>query len=244
MRIKEIIDKFRIYGVRRFFSYFLIEIRNKVFMQLIKGSYSQHGEDLVIDKLLDYKKNGFYVDVGAHDPHRFSNTKRFYKRNWNGINIEPDKKNYNKFVYDRKRDINLNIGIGETNSMINFYKFTPDTLSTFSEEGAENYKRQGYKFEGIEEIQTKRLEELLAEFCISKKIDFMSIDTEGFDMQVLKSNNWERFKPQLICIESHRHGTMVENNEKEINEYDRYLIAHGYRLIYNNGLNSIYKNVV
>ncbi|MHB9129364.1 MAG: FkbM family methyltransferase, partial [Candidatus Humimicrobiaceae bacterium] len=160
-------------------------------MEFLRKSYAQKGEDLVLDNFSGNKRRGFYVDVGANDPHRFSNTKRFYLRGWTGINIEPDVDNWQKLSSQRKRDINLNIGIGESESSLEFYKFIPHTLSTFSKEEADNYVGQGYKLEKVVLVEVKKLEDILAEYC-KGDIDFMSIDTEGFDMQVLKSNNWNR----------------------------------------------------
>ncbi len=98
----------------------------------IFGSYSQHREDMLIDSLLKNKKNGFYVDVGANNPIGFNNTKRFYDKGWSGINIEPNIRGYKLFLEQRKRDINLNIGISKKEGNLTFYEMEPDMLSTFS----------------------------------------------------------------------------------------------------------------
>lgn len=237
-----IIEKFKIYGWKIFFSYATTDLKNKIAMQFFRNSYSQRGEDLVIDKLLNYKKKGFYVDVGANDPHRFSNTKRFYKKGWRGINIEPDFNNYQKFVKDRKDDINLNIGVGKVEGKLKFYKFTPDTLSTFSKEEADSYVKQGYKLDDVVEIGVRTLAEIFEVHCKDKKIDFMSIDTEGFDMEVLRGNNWDRFMPTLICIESVAHNIKDKNIDVRKDNHDFFLTSIGYRKVYNNGLNSIYQS--
>ncbi|MBU4348434.1 FkbM family methyltransferase [Patescibacteria group bacterium] len=237
--MKNIKEKFKIYGYKKFFQYFISEIRNKFVMQLIRKSYSQKGEDLVIDKLLNNKKNGFYVDIGAYDPDRFSNTKRFYKRGWMGINIEPEKNKYRKFVNERKRDINLNIGIGLENSKMTFYEFIPDTLSTFSKQEADKYISQGCILREISTVEIKRLSDILSKYCENKKIDFFSIDTEGFDMQVLQSNDWSKFRPEVVCIESISHDINEINNKKE-DGHEKYLIKLGYKKYYNNELNSVY----
>lgn len=208
-------------------------------MEFLRKSYGQKGEDLALDKFSGNKRKGFYVDVGANDPHRFSNTKRFYLRGWTGINIEPDVDNWQKLSSQRKRDINLNFGIGESTSSLKLYKFIPHTLSTFSKEEADNYVGQGYKLEKIVLVEVKKLEDILAEYC-KGDIDFMGIDTEGFDMQVLKSNNWNRFRPKLICIKSVSHTMRGLYNKKKDN-HDNFLTNIGYRKVYDNGLNSIYK---
>jgi len=237
--VKLIIEKFKMYGFKKCLAYSLIELKNKIISNFLKNSYSQKGEDLIIDKLLEYKKNGFYVDVGAYDPHRFSNTKRFYKKGWHGINIEPNPDNYQKFVKYRKRDVNLNVGIGNVNATLNLYKFIPNTLSTFSKEEADRYIKQGYKLKNIIGVSVKKLVNVLNEYPKDKEIDFITIDTEGFDIEVLKSNDWLKFKPKLICIESVKHTIDGKNNKKKDN-HELFLKNVGYEKAYNNGLNSLY----
>lgn len=237
--IKDLYQKLKIYGWKRFISYSLSEIKYK-FQQFIKDSYSQKGEDLIIDKILGFKNEGFYVDVGAYDPDRFNNTKRFYKREWRGINIEPAIRNYKKFVKDRKKDINLNIGIGTKEGKMDFYNFIPDTLSTFSKAEVENYVKQGYKLTEVKKVKLATLKNILLRYCQNREIDFISIDTEGFDLEVLQSNDWSRFRPKLVCIESIRH-SMDNHSIKKINVHD-FLINIGYKKVYDNGLNSIYQD--
>lgn len=239
--MNELVEKFRIYSFKKFFSYAAAEFKNRIIMQIFRGSYSQRGEDLIIDKLLGYKKNGFYIDVGANDPHRFSNTKRFYKKGWRGINIEPDFNNYQKFTKERKDDLNLNIGIGQIEAKLKFYRFIPDTLSTFSQKEADSYIKQGYRLKDVVEVQVKKLGDVLSQYCPNKEIDFISIDTEGFDREVLRSNDWRKFSPALICIESVAHNIKGGSKRKKRDNYKSFLTNIGYERVYDNGLNSIYQ---
>lgn len=238
--MKHLIDKLKIYGIKRFLYYIFIDLKRKLWMEYIKGSYSQCGEDLVIDRLLGYKKKGFYVDVGAYDPDRFSNTKRFYLKGWKGINIEPNTINYKNFFRERSRDINLNIGIGNHNTKLNFYRFIPDTLSTFSQKETEKYKKQGYKLVGITKVLIKKLKTILEQHRPHNKIDFFSIDTEGYEIEVLKSNDWTKYKPVLVCIESIEH-TIKSGKIHPIKNIDTFLVNKGYKKVFDNNQNSIYK---
>jgi hypothetical protein len=88
----------------------------------LRISYSQDGEDRVLQSFFETrnKYKGFYVDIGAHHPYRFSNTAIFYAKGWSGINIEPTPTLIQAFYKYRKRDINLNIGIAEQNGKITF----------------------------------------------------------------------------------------------------------------------------
>ena len=238
--IEDIYEKFKIYGFKKSLEYVFIELTRKIFFETIKKSYSQKQEDIFIDNYFCNKKSGFYVDIGANNPHRFNNTKKFYNKGWHGINIEPDFVNYNKFIKDRKKDINLNIGIGVNHKQLKFYKFMPDTLSTFSKEESCRCISLGHILKSEINVEVKPLSQVLSKYCKKNKIDFFSIDTEGFDMQVLESNNWNLFKPKLICIESLKYDSMFINNKK-LSNHERFLKKVGYHKIYDNGLNSIFE---
>lgn len=213
--IKTVFERYRTYGFITFLRYFIAEFLRVLYWGMIRNSYSQKREDLIIDKLLDYKKNGFYVDVGACDPHRFSNTKRFYKKGWSGINIEPNKISYSKFKCHRPRDTNLNMGIASKAGNLTFYEIDPVAISTFSEAKAKEYQNKGFKIVSTENVEVKRLESVLDDYAKNKEVDFISIDTGGFNifnMEVLKSNNWEKYRPTLVCIEL---GTDKRQQSKE-----------------------------
>ena len=83
------------------------------FFGLKRFSYSSLNEDNIIDWLTGYKAKGTYIDIGAYDPNLGNNTRLFYERGWRGINIEPTKENYKKFLQQRPKDINLDWAIGE-----------------------------------------------------------------------------------------------------------------------------------
>src|SRR5829696_7661265 len=78
-----------------------------------RKSYSQEGEDLILERIFLEQKKGFYVDVGAHHPKRFSNTFLFYKLGWFGINIDAMPGSMSAFESARPRDINLEVAIAE-----------------------------------------------------------------------------------------------------------------------------------
>jgi len=237
--MNSVYEKIKIYGPVKSFGYILNELYRRIWMGFYRRSYSQKGEDLVIDKILGRRNKGFYIDIGANDPSRFSNTKRFYDKGWKGINIEPDYDNFSRIKAARERDVNLNIGIANNDGKLEFYRFVPDTLSTFCKEEADEYVEQGYNLVEKIEVSVRKLSDVLKEHCHGREIDFMSIDTEGFDMQVLRSNDWNKFVPKLICIESVAHTMSGKDNEKDDN-HEPFLIKLGYKKVYDNGLNSIY----
>src|SRR5689334_1853966 len=94
-------------------------------------SYAQEGEDLVLRRFVEERRTGFYVDVGAHHPTRFSNTYFFYEQGWRGINIEPAPEAAAAFIRLRPRDINLQVGVAEATGFRTYYIFNETALNTF-----------------------------------------------------------------------------------------------------------------
>jgi len=184
------------------------------------NSYSQEGEDLIIDKLLGYKKNGFYIDIGAHHPMKYSNTFIFYKRGWNGINIDAMPKSMNEFNKIRKRDINIEVAISDNEDKNFFYIFNEPAFNTLNKKEAflKDNKNVDKIIETIE-VKTEKLETILNQCLVNQEIDFMSVDTEGNDLNVLKSNNWEKYRPQLIMVEDLKFKNIEEYNQSEIYNY-------------------------
>ena len=169
-------------------------------------SYSQDGEDMILKSIYEGKKGykGFFVDIGAHHPVRYSNTLFFYKRGWKGINVEPTPSAIKPFNVFRRRDINLNIGVGEFQDSLTFYCFNEPALNSFSKEVSERIVRETPKYKIIKEVKIDvlPLSEVFDRYLPQgTKIDFLTIDVEGLDFEVLKSNNWDKYKPDVILVE-------------------------------------------
>lgn len=203
------------------------------YAEKVFGTFSQYGEDMLIDRLLGYKDSGTYVDIGANDPSKFNNTVRFYNRGWSGINIEPNPMLLERFRSARPRDINLNIGVGSTRSRLPFFSIDPDTLSTFDRSAAEDMVKQGFRLSATVDVEVVPLCEVLDEYLVGRPVDFMSIDVEGFEMTVLESNDWDRHRGSIIIIEVNR----------AADEIQRFMIDHGYVDVFTNGTNTIYVDV-
>jgi FkbM family methyltransferase len=169
-----------------------------------KTSYSQTGEDLIMNFIFEQlhisKPN--YLDIGAHHPLYLSNTYFFYQRGCRGVNVEPDPYLIKEFKAIRKEDINLNVGGGINNDeeKAQFYVMTTRTLNTFSQEEA--LKIESYGSNKIEEIIQVPLIKVnsLIENNFSNKPNFISIDVEGLDFEILKSFDFEKYSPEVFCI--------------------------------------------
>jgi FkbM family methyltransferase len=167
-------------------------------------SYSQEGEDLILRRLFEEQSCGFYVDVGAHHPQRFSNTFLFYKRGWRGINIDPEVDAIAEFQRSRPRDINLVLGISNEVGELRYYRFNESALNTFDGELAHQREQiPAYRLIESVTVPVKRLDDVLSEHLpAGQEIDFLSVDAEGFDLKILRSNDWTCFRPRCVLIEA------------------------------------------
>lgn len=180
--------------------------------------------------LLNYfkKKNGFFVDVGCHDPYRFSNTLALYRKGWNGINIDANPDTVRKFNKYRKRDTNICALISNATNPLKYCYYNDHALN-----GIHNKKRKdflinkGYKILKTETINTTTLNEVL-EKSKYKVIDLLTIDVEGHEMEVLKSINLDLYPVELIIVEENGNENelifFLKNKYSLIERIDRNLV--------------------
>jgi FkbM family methyltransferase len=190
-------------------------------------SYAQEGEDIVLRRIFDAKESGFYVDVGAHHPKRFSNTYIFYRRGWRGINVEPNPASIREFERARPRDINLQVGISELPGSATYYEFDEPALNTFDREVVDQRLRDtSYRLVGSTQVPLLRLDDVLRRHLPpGQEIDFLSVDVEGLDLSTLKSNDWDSFRPACVLAE-----VLGANSVEEVlrGEVARFMLMHRY----------------
>ena len=194
---------------------FLLIIKNLNDFDYCYNSYSQEGEDMLLRTIFGNKK-GFYIDIGAHHPKRFSNTYYFYKNGWNGINIDAMPGSMYIFNKIRPRDVNLEIAISKNIEELDYYAFDEPAFNGFlKNESVEKIKKDGYNVLFSRKIKTKTLTEVLNLYLKNEsKIDFMSIDVEGLDLEVLQSNDWNKYKPDFLLVEIQKYGLENLKNHK------------------------------
>jgi FkbM family methyltransferase len=163
--------------------------------------YSQEGEDRILWRLFEEQERGFYVDVGAHHPIRFSNTFLFYRAGWSGINCDATPGSMAPFARIRPRDINLELAISDAGGALSFYGFDEPALNTFDPKLATEYSAHARLIQR-KTVPTVPLREVLTRYLpAGTPIDFMSVDVEGFDLSVLRSNDWTRYRPTVLLVE-------------------------------------------
>lgn len=166
-------------------------------------TYSQEGEDLLLARFVKDIDNGFFVDVGAHHPVRFSNTYALYLNGWRGINVDATPGSMAAFGQLRPEDVNLECIVSDVSDPIRFHLFAESALNTCDDALASRYIDLGWESRGTIEVKPHTLEYILE--CYLPKgrgIDLMSIDVEGAEMQVLRSNDWRRFRPRVLIVEA------------------------------------------
>lgn len=162
-------------------------------------SFAQEGEDGILARLFENQATGLYVDVGAHHPQRFSNTYRLYLRGWRGINLDPLPGSKVLFDRWRPRDINLQAAIGADGGTIAYHRYEESAFNGLGGGGAKHTS----PLIGIDKIPTRSLASVFDEHLgTGQVIDFLSVDVEGMDEQVLRSNNWARYRPRYVLAEA------------------------------------------
>jgi hypothetical protein len=181
----------------------IINLKRNYINEYSSKSYSQEGEDMILRRIFENRNNGFYVDVGAHHPRRFSNTYYFYNLGWKGINIDAMPSSMIIFNKMRPRDINLEFPISAKQETLTYYAFNDPALNGFSNIlSSSREKLKNYKIIFQQQMMTTTLEVVLDEYLPrGQLIDFLSIDVEGYDYSVLLSNNWNKYSPNVVLVE-------------------------------------------
>jgi len=192
----------------------------------MRGTYSQDGEDILLKKLFP-KRSGVYVDVGANHPFKLSNTYLLYRDGWRGICVEPMPFLYSALAKWRSKDVCLNMGIGRQRGELKFHVMHPHVLSTFREDAAAELiaSGRGLEVECIN-VQVLPLSIVLDKYLNKRSVDLLCVDTEGFDFEVLSSNDWARFRPEIVLVEKGSPGL-----GKTIDPVAKLLESNGYMKI-------------
>ena len=164
-----------------------------------KISYSYNAVDLIIEYLFKNKNDGFYVDIGCQHPISNNNTYLLFNKGWSGINIDLDKKNIELFKISRPLDLNLNYAISnEVGEAKLYYYHNSSPINTLSYK-VSNY--QSAKIKEIKKVKTTTLNNIFSNINLTKKIDYMNIDVEGYEDLVLQGFDIKKYKPNVVSVE-------------------------------------------
>ena len=208
-----------------------------------KTSFSQCGEDLITDYIFKLRGilNPTYLDIGANDPFYISNTALFYMNGCRGINIEANPALIENFKKERPEDVNLNIGIGSQESMLDFYVINDPTLSSFSKVECEKFIATGkYRIRETLKIKVTTIQKILNEFNNGVFPDFLTIDAEGMDFEILRTIDYTNNAPKVICVEAAEYSPIGAGERRT--ELIDFLVSQGYYEYANTNLNAIMVN--
>lgn len=196
-------------------------------------SYAQNREDIILNGFFKESETGFYVDVGANHPVHESVTKLFYKKGWRGINVEPTEWLHRLLVIDRPKDINVQLGVSDKAGKTRFREYlNGDGLSTFSPEMQKEYEANKYYFAQDYKEYEVEIVTLAHIFKMHKvtTIDFMKVDIEGYEYEALSGNDWQKYRPKVLCIEANH----------IIKDWHKLIKDAGYKLAFFDGLNEYF----
>ena len=206
-----------------------------------RSSYAQLGEDLIVSFLLESLgvATPVYLDIGAHHPWKFNNTALFYRRGARGVNIDANPALIKAFDTDRPHDINLALGVAATAGRQTLHVMAEPTLSTFSTEEAQRYERE----HGIRIVERVPIDVLPASEVIAKHLngrvpEFVSVDVEGLEEEVLRSLDLARNRPLALCVETIRFAT--SGIAKHRDDLDALLGEAGYFAFADTHINTVY----
>ncbi len=198
-------------------------------------SYAQNREDVLLNRLFPADYKGFYIDVGANHPNEGSVTAHFYARGWRGINVEPSGI-YDLVAWARSRDINLQVAVSNHCGEATLHEFPEAAgLSTFDVNNAETARNRF----GFQYVPRKVPVLTLAEICrqhVKGPVDFLSVDVEGHEPQVLAGADFRQFRPRVVVVEA----TKPNTTEPTHALWENLLLEADYLFAFFDGLNRFY----
>jgi FkbM family methyltransferase len=200
-------------------------------------SYAQNHEDVLLARLFRGQAEGLYVDVGANHPVYSSVTRYFYGLGWRGVNVEPIASLHALHVAERPGDVSLNVGLSNSPGKLEFWegKENATGLSTFSEVEVEKHRRAGFDFVR-RAVPVTTLAQVCERHVGTRTIDFLSIDVEGHELEVLQGGDFRRFRPRVVVIEATRPNTQIPTHR----DWEDQLLGAGYSYGTFDGVNRYY----
>lgn len=205
-----------------------------------KVSYSQCGEDLIVAFIFSELQipDWRYLDIGAHHPTEINNTYLFYRQGHRGVCVEADPTLFAEFQRVRGQDICLNVGVGVSEGEADFFIMTSKSLNTFSQKEAERYQSDCQQT--IEKVIRMPLVSInmLAEKYFKPHPNLVSLDIEGLDFEVLRTFDFERFRPEVFCVETLTYTT--DKSERKLTEIIDLMHSRGYFSYADTYINTIF----
>lgn len=234
MSLKKIFFKSKI--TYKIYLIYNLYIRHKCFLK--RAHYSQWGEDLIIADFFKEKTKGTYLDVGCFHPFMYSNTCLLFQKGWRGINIDINSTSIDLFNIVRPNDLNLCTTINENKKDFKaYFDHSLSPINTLSKEYFENFKNKFFKENFVKNIKSKSIDEIL-NLAKLKNIDFVNVDVEGMDFEIIKQMIPNKIQPLLISIETHN---VNGSKSQDCDNINNFLNNYGYKTLKRVGPTTIFK---
>ena len=224
--------------LKNLYYFYNIYIRNYKFLK----NGSQFGEDKFILEQFDKNYKGQYLDIGCFHPTKHNNTFLLYKKNWSGINIDLNPLTIELFNFTRPKDKNINIAISDDETEKKLYFIDELNTQNTLDKNHVQFLKNHHKIQDTEiikqKIKTKTIDQILTNLNIDY-IDFMNLDIEGHELNVLKNINFKKFFIKIICVEMIKHN---DEASKKTEEIEKILIKNNFHLIKQFDFNYIFEN--
>jgi len=176
--------------------------------------HSQEGEDIILSRVFAGRKRGFYLDVGAHHPWRYSNTALLYSHGWEGVVVDPNLSARKWFRMLRPRDRFLGCAAGAEKGEASYARFAEAALNTIERGMVERRGNWGYVPRDHVTVPIRTLDDILEEHSEGRRLDLVSMDVEGHEEAVFEGFDLGRWRPEVVCVE--RVGARLGREDEDI----------------------------
>ncbi len=225
----------RSFGLPRFIACAITRICLRLLDPLAAVSYSQFGEDRILACLLPTRKPGSFVEVGANEPIRGSNTFALYKQGWRGVTIDANPEMIRRHRETRPFDRTVEALVSDQGEPLKFSEFDNPAFSRVA--GDSLVTPKGVQLAGERFLQPRTLTSILDSVGMSNNFDLLVVDVEGHDLQVLQSLDWNRYWPSIVVVEMHSFRFGATRNCPEYG----FLTGKGFVMVAYDGVNGYFK---
>ncbi len=226
--------------MKKIYLYIKNIVKNYWFRYKPNTSYSQCGEDVVMNHLINWLglSEITYLDIGTNDPKKFNNTYFFYRKSNYGVLVEPSPELCKKIIKARPNDVCINAGVGiSVDKEMKYYQMIPNTLSTTCADKADEYVSMGVKLEKVISVPLVNINDLIFENFGGPPV-ILSVDVEGLDAEIIKSIDLTKYRPTIVCAETITYSNA--NQEIKLDEITDYLKSNEYLVYADTYINTIF----
>jgi FkbM family methyltransferase len=238
-RLRRISAELRFINKYRHVGKHVIKIFDDGMMDRLNGLYkisdAACGGDILLYKLLHTVEHGFYIDIGCGDPITSSLTNLFYQAGWNGINIDAQSEEIEKYASVRTRDINICAALSDKDDE-ELVLFCYGELTSLNRENVERLGKDGFDMFSERHIYTKTLNSLLRNQTLPPEIHFLKVDVEAHEKEVLSGIDFQQYRPWLVVMEATLPNTEIPTQD----DWEEILITNDYSFFIQQSVNRYY----